>query len=684
MGRGWAKVRSYGRKVASYLEKVADTVSLKSHFDINLAKRGVYPLPGNHHLDFKSPGMRLVYPDLDPQTVNEVYAEANKTLVESGFREPRAIRSQDDSLRNYKVLADKARKDKAVFRKVIGHEAAITFDTEEFYASPDYSVSYWINPKLGKTNALSHMTELTLTSWHLRDLSNYIEGRCRRENAGRKEELRELIDDTVRKEYSRHLEKENELAKKVLKEKGNKLGVNDSEKLGVAIEKNDAEIKACGGKDKVLTEARLEYGRLATFFFGDKFLNEFKDTYDAEKVVSEIRDSVSRHIDYDTYRSVFSKGMRLSASGEKRAAARMINEALEYADMSQPVCDLHEKVYYSQLKVYGELLRNKAPDENEGTDNSVSIVKGKQVRRWGKKKNFHKAYFVDEKTGKKKELKNAWFEELSRVYLKNLEKIDAIKSLDVRDESIRFEYDARKLKERRTNEGMDSYRPPRLDTGSYDQLFDSSRDFTLKGSQTKAYDLYTVALSGATLGMGFGFIKTIPAITKFIDPKFALADDDAVLFFTMGGTKLGSIAKHAYKRFTGKLYDYNARDLIAEQWANEVVDRDLGNKCMHELEVEEKKYRHHGLVDINEAYENIKNLGLTAGTILALEGVGVMGAAAAATPAAIFPVYGAAFWSAFSGIQDKLVLGPVRCVRDAILYRKERKRAKDKTVQSVQ
>ena len=676
--------------MASYLEKVGDTASLKSHFDINLAKRGVYPLPGKYHLDFKSPGMNMVYKDLDPGTVQEVYAEAHKTLVESGFREPRAIRSQDTELRDYKLLAKKARSDKSVFKKLTGHEAAITFDTDDFYESPDYSVSYWINPKLGKTNALSHLTELTLTSWRLRDLSNYLEGRCRRDGTSRKDELRELIEETVETEYSRHLECRNDVAKKVLiEDDGRNLPADDREKLKAAVAKNDASITSARRKSATpALEKRRGYGRYATFFFGEKFLKDFKGEYDAKAVITDIEDAVSRHIDYETYRAVFSAGIRASVDGSGMLAEKLVNEALEYASVSQPVCDLHEKVYYSQLKVYGELLKNKAPDGNGGdNDNSVSIVKGKEVRHKGRKKNFHKAYVLDGKTGKRNELKNAWFEELSQVYLKNLESIDAIKSLDIGEDAIRFEYDSKKLAGLNGRDGGKAYKPPRFDTSSYDTLFDSSKDFTLKGSRTKAYDLYGVALSGAVLASGLGFLKTLPAVTHFVDPKLSLMDDDTVFFFAMGGTKIRSIIKHAYNRVTGKLYDYDERDLIAERWAHEVVDRDLGNKCMYELEKEERKYRHHGLVEINGAYENIKSLGLTAGTILALEGVGVIGALTAVTPALLAPVYGAAFWSAFSGIQDKLFLSPLRSVRDRITHRKElneKKSKTDKSVQSVQ
>jgi hypothetical protein len=560
--------------ISEWLENKLDKFAIRTGLDVSLMRRGLYPILGPDHINFKKKGFSYLEKDLVPDTINKVFDECVKIVYCVNTIED--FLSHDNlSIKSFQELNRKARKDKKLFETFAGHESVITYSKEEFYTKPDFGIRFYINKSLGEENAIPFMTKLILLEQKLLGLRNYLSEN--KKDAAMPLYAGELID------YALNHEKLN-----IINDKITKINRREDTRVQKYIRaktyagRKDALIKQ-KNKLQVIehkgTEKDLYYGQLASYFLSGNDSFELKN----------IKKWVDTYIEYETFRTLFAHGKMLD--NDKDNSKKFMNMALDYATHSRPGCAFLERIYTNKINLYGELLRH-------ANVRKVHVDKGK----------IHKKQHAL-KIGEK-EYKTISFEIFQKNYLSDL------KNLGVKIET--------------NGTGYKLYFPETLIqlTNSLSKDEDPDiKDFQnipnddmVVGSKTNTLSLYGSALFNGILGTALGVLRTLP-LPKYIARQFtptfkSIGDESKVVKFSPL-KEIQEIYKFNKNLFTEKFYAQDTIDIIAEKLAHQTIKNKTHFASYYSLRDVSRSYSLESIIQTNSATDVLKNTVL-AGALLTL------------------------------------------------------------------
>jgi hypothetical protein len=638
-----------GIHIDKAIQKLEDTIDrLTSKYGINLSlmRRGIYEIPGSHHINFKSNHWSPIEKDLTPKTIATLYQLAHYFIAETGT-ETHILTDKETHLQDYKQLTRKS--DDYLQEMILGHEALIGFSMVDFFDPKikKLPISLAIDKSLGYDNAKPFMVKLVLLEQNLLALRQYLFSQSK-EKGMPPEEIAHILQDyyALDNYCVQNLEiKAEELQKKVEEKK--RKGLQNSNSGNAHPEKEDESayslendlktkletIRKLHGRLESTSESDLHYGMLSAYFL---LSTHHLDRHLLSRELSKIRKQVESHIEFDVYRTIFSYGMLLSSQNEPKRAKKFMDMAIEYASFSSPNCAFLERMYANTTKIYAKLLG--ALD----VSGEVKLQRGEALKQKKHKPTKHRLLVNGQPS------ENISYEEFLQNYAEELSHYFEVKEISSADGAKEFNITSM----HQGNEPVHTHTFMNLDPEEYTFRFAPDRYL---GSKTNTISLYGPAFMNAALGSIIGLARFVLPI-RYLNPKIALVDNEvpSFAFSLKKGPK--KVYRFNKQKFTGALYKITSIDQKAEEIAYDTIERRTHFENLQVLKKQSAGYSLDSLIELSNVTDFVKNLTLTVGAAVLLEyALNTEDITWMPKDLTVFPIFFAATFAAFSGMLDKPV-----------------------------
>lgn len=641
------------------IENYVDKISLNSGFNLSLYKRGLYDLPGKLHFDFRGPGFNIIKRDLNNVSIKTLYERACEFIYTSGTLEHYNLGAKL-SINSFSQLRKIARKNSSLVEKLCGHESVIAYSISDFYQDGPLPVSFFINSAFSLDKAKPFMVKLVLLEQNLLQLREYIHNNQGNMTAGAF--ANKIAKSAILYEYQKTLNEQISSNKnKLTKFYSNGLKSSDYVVKCKTLEQEiNRLIKHSKKIDSVLqgvSSEEIYYGNLAVYFLISDHKSESS---------KNIEKWVDTHIEFETYRTLFAAGVALEVKGRRKRAKKLIDLAIQYSTFSRPNCAFLERIYYSRFAVYSEILAGAKNSQN----GHIFLEKGSERKEPQNLAKRIGGYFGILKNNSRNNVseadiehdllisgipsKNISYEEFREIYEESLIDFVDTSNEDLDTIVIKTQRKGDIIKERRFQFGE----PKDTD---FDNIPRSNVE--LVGSKTNTFSLYGPSFINALFGATLGFLRFIPG-----GEYIALADNElpALLFSVRTGVK--KVFNYSIKKYSGRLYDFSETDVLAEKLAYAKIEEDMHFLSHSALKNESAKYGIDSLLELNNAADFLKGLGLTVGAYCILkEGFKIDKIGFIPEQFTEFVLLFCASWASFSGLFDK----PVNGVLNGLIGRKK-------------